>query len=260
MPNALFGSYLAADTPVHRLDARVKIALLLVATAAAFLARSWMGLVLLAAIMLAVARLAGVSPSSLARSMRPAALILLFALIANAFVLDGTGDVALVGPLSLTWAGLGRGLVAVGRVLVLVGLALCVTATTAPPQMADALSSIMSPLRVLRVPVGDIAMVVSVALRFIPLCAEEFGRIRDAQRARGVDFDAGGLPARLRRWLSVLTPLVVALFRRADDLAAAMRERCYRGEGRTRLARGLRHADVVALVMGILACLAVWLV
>ena len=130
------------------------------------------------------------------------------------------------------------------------------TSTTTPSEVADALSSLMTPLGILGLPVGDLATLTSVALRFIPLAAEELVRIRDAQCARGVDFAGGNPVVRVRRWLSVLTPLVVALFRRAEDLADAMRERGYRGHGRTRLTRSLRPTDIVVLVIVLAATIA----
>lgn len=255
--NVLLGSYVAADTPLHRLDTRVKIVLLLAATVALFLTGQPVMLFVMGAGVVALARLGGVSARSLLQALKPTAFILAFSLVANAFVLDGTADVTLVGPVGVTWAGLLRGAVAVGRIIVLVGASFVVTSTSTSTAVADALASLMAPLGRVGVPTGDIAMVVSVALRFIPLTAEELVRIRDAQRARGVDFEAGSVVVRVRRWLSVLTPLVVALFRRADDLAQAMRERSYRGEGRTRFERPLRRTDVCVLVVGLVASVVV---
>ena len=160
-----------------------------------------------------------------------------------------------MGPLGISYPGLARGALAVGRIAVLMFAALVFSATTSSTAVADALTSLMAPLSRLDVPVGDIAMTVSIALRFIPLTAEELVRIRDAQRARGVDFAQGSVSARVRRWLSVLAPLVVALFRRADDLAQAMAERCYRGRGRTRLTRPMRPSDLLVLAAVAIGCL-----
>ena len=252
----LLGSYHPADTPLHRLDARVKLACLLAVTVTLFAARGALALAAMAAAVLAAAHLGGLSTRELAQGLRPTAVILAFSLLANAFVADGTASLTLVGPLGISYPGLARGALAVGRIAVLVFAALVLSATTSSTAVADALTSLMAPLGRLGVPVGDIAMTVSIALRFIPLTAEELVRIRDAQRARGVDFAQGSVPARVRRWLSVLAPLVVALFRRADDLADAMRERCYRGEGRTRLARRLRPVDGAVLALGLAACVA----
>lgn len=252
--NVMLGSYVAADTPVHRLDARVKLVLLLALTVALFMTGSPAVMAAIAVVVIAAARCGGVGAKALLSAVRPTAVILAFSLLANSFVLDGTGDVALVGTLGVTTAGAARGLFAVGRIVVLVGASFVVTSTTPSTAIADALSSLAAPLGRVGVPTGDIAMIVSVALRFIPLTAEELLRIRDAQRARGVDFSSGSVPVRVRRWMSVLTPLVVALFRRADDLASAMRERCYRGKGRTRLVSPLGRLDVLVLVVGLALC------
>ena len=251
----LLGSYHPADTPLHRLDARVKLACLLAVTVTLFAARGALALAAMAAAVLAAAHLGGLSTRELAQGLRPTAVILAFSLLANAFVADGTASLTLVGPLGISYPGLARGALAVGRIAVLVFAALVLSATTSSTAVADALTSLMAPLGCLGVPVGDIAMTVSIALRFIPLTAEELVRIRDAQRARGVDFAQGSVPARVRRWLSVLAPLVVALFRRADDLAQAMAERCYRGRGRTRLTRPMRPSDLLVLAAVAIGCL-----
>lgn len=251
----LLGSYHPAGTPLHRLDARVKLACLLAVTVTLFAARGALALAAMAAAVLAAAHLGGLSARELAQGLRPTAVILAFSLLANAFVADGTASLTLVGPLGISYPGLARGALAVGRIAVLVFVALVLSATTSSTAVADALTSLMAPLGRLGVPVGDIAMTVSIALRFIPLTAEELVRIRDAQRARGVDFAQGSVPARVRRWLSVLAPLVVALFRRADDLAQAMAERCYRGRGRTRLTRPMRPSDLLVLAAVAIGCL-----
>ena len=251
----LLGAYRAAETPLHHLDARVKLACLLAVTVALFAASSPVALAAMAAAVLAAAHLGGLSARELAQGLRPTAVILAFSLLANAFVADGTASLTLVGPLGISYPGLARGALAVGRIAVLVFAALVLSATTSSTAVADALTSLMAPLGRLGVPVGDIAMTVSIALRFIPLTAEELVRIRDAQRARGVDFAQGSVSARVRRWLSVLAPLVVALFRRADDLAQAMAERCYRGRGRTRLTRPMRPSDLLVLSAVAIGCL-----
>lgn len=259
-PSLPLGSYVAARTPLHLLDARVKLALLLAGTIALFATRAPAVVVAGLGVALVATRVSGMELGTVLRGLRPMAVILLFSLLSNSLVVDGSGDVALAGMLGLSLPGLARGLLVVVRIAALVALSLSVTASTSSTEVADALSGLLRPLGRVGLPVGDIAMTVSVALRFIPLTAEELGRIRDAQRARGVDFDAGTVPVRVRRWLSVLTPLVVALFRRADELACAMRERGYRGEGRTRLVHRMCVADVLVLVAGLIACIGACLV
>lgn len=250
------GSYVATDTPMHRLDARVKLALLLASTVALFVTRSPWALLAMGLVAVVAGRVAGMGARDLVSALKPTALILVFSLLANAVSVDGAGDLQIWGPVGLRAAGAARGAMAVGRIVVLVALSVVLCATTTSTAIADALAQALSPLARVGFPAGDVAMTMSIALRFIPLATEEFLRIRDAQRARGADFASGTVPARVRRWLSVLAPLVVALFRRADDLAVAMRERCYRGEGRTRLTRPVRRVDVMVLLVGMAACVA----
>ena len=249
------GAYVERETPLHRLDARVKLALLLAVSATAF-ARGTVPVLGLASL-LAVALVAasGMGAATAARALRPCAVVLAFALVANALVLDGSGEVALAGPVGLSPDGLVRGACAVVRVVLLVALALVVSATTTETELSDAVAWALSPLGRLRLPVADVATVLSVSLRFIPVCVAELDRIVAAQRARGARFDEGGVVTRVRRWGSVLVPLVVVLFSHADRLADAMRDRCYGGPCRTRLARPLRTADVCVLLLGCVACL-----
>lgn len=257
---ALFGSYRAGNTVLHKLDARVKVVCLLLATIAIFAAKQPAVLVVIALGLAVLVRSAGITLKELAGAIKPAVFILAVSLLLNMFVVDGTADVVLVGSFGITWAGLVRGVLAVSRILLLVALALVLTSTTSSTQVADAFTSLMMPLAKFGFPVSDIAMTISVALRFIPLTAEELVRIRDAQRIRGVNFDEGSIVKRLSNWLSVLTPLVVALFRNADDLAKAMRERCYRSFGRTRFIKKLSFVDKVVLVAAIILCVVACLI
>jgi energy-coupling factor transporter transmembrane protein EcfT len=251
---APFGTYVMTDSRVHRLDARVKLVLLLALTVMLFVCQDPALVILCAMALVPLVLMARVPPSSLARGVLPCIVILAFSFLANAFVLDGTADLVLWGNFGLSWSGLARGAMAVARIVLLVCYALVVSATTTSNELADGLVSLMMPLRVLHVPVGDIAMTLSIALRFIPVTVSEFDRIRAAQSARGADFEKGSVFSRVARWGSVFVPLVVSLFVRADSLADAMRDRCYQGSDRTRLSRPLRRADVVVLVVGIVAC------
>ena len=245
------GSYAAADTPAHRLDARVKLGLLAAGTVASFVVRTPAGM-LATALGLVVALLASrTRPRDVARALRPAALVLLLSLAANSLVLFGQPGISL--------PGLARGATAVLRIVLVVGWALVFSSTTTPPAIADALAALASPLERLGVRVADATTVVSVALRFVPLCAEEADRIRCAQAARGARLDSGGVVARLRAWSSVLVPMLVSLFRRADELARAMCDRGYTGVGRTMAHSRLARRDRVAALLGVAwlaACLA----
>lgn len=259
------GAFVARDTPLARIDARVKIALLLAVAVAVFATGiSWAFLAWIVVLVL-VCRTARLDITSHVRSLLPVAFILAFTLAANALALDGHGDIALVGPVGIDTAGGLRGVVAVARIVVLLGLALSVSASTTPPQLADACVSLLSPLARFRVPVADIGLMLSLALRFIPIVSEEFSRIQLAQRSRGVDFERGGIVARVSSWASVLTPLVVSLFRRAERLGESMEARCYAGgDGTCITLPPLARRDRAVLVVGVLVAaaipLAAWLV
>lgn len=246
------GGYTGTDTPAAQVDARVKLALLVLCTVCAFLVPAW-GLALMAVLLGAVARAARMPLASVARGLKPVAVILAFTLVANALRLDGSGAWVLAGPVGVSPEGLARGTAAVARIALLVGFALTVSASTTSTELADACTAALRPLGALGVPVGDFGVTLSLALRFVPLVAEELERIRLAQRARGVRFDTGGVISRVRAWAAVVTPLAVSLFRRADALSEAMDARCYTG-GSRRLPRRapLAGRDVILLAAGLI--------
>jgi energy-coupling factor transport system permease protein len=191
------------------------------------------------------------------RGVRPVLWLLLFTLFANALLWRPAFALLRVGPIGVSGPGLARGLFLVARVLLLVIGTSVLTLTTSPVALTDALSTLMRPLGYVRVPVDDVAMMFSIALRFIPTTAEEAEKIVVAQTARGARFDEGGLIRRARAWIPVLVPLFVNLFRRADDLAIAMESRCYTGQGRTRLHQPrMTVVDWLTLVCGVTVVLA----
>ena len=274
-------SYIPGSSPVHACDARVKIVLLAAYSVTLFLVGTWTGLALCALVFVAVAALSGVPVRRFFALLVPVYVIAGFAVLFNGFALDVSqaapgavptvlGDsfpgafaslppVALAGSFGFVPAGFARGCFFAARIVLLVVASLVVTYTTTSTALTDALADFLRPLRRLRVPVDDIAMVFSLALRFIPVTAEEFGRVHDAQQARGAAFAEGSLWQRLRAWQTVLIPLFVGLFRRADALAAAMDARCYGAEaGRTSLRdRRLTGGSVAVLVVGLAACVAI---
>ena len=247
----VMGAYQAGDTPLHRLDARAKIVLLLVASVASFATVSAAGLVLAAAGLLAALAACRISPARVLLALRPALLVLGFSLLAN--------SVVLVGQPGLSLAGFLRSAQAIARIVLVVGFALVFSTTTTPPATADAIACLLRPLGRAGVPVGSVSTMASIALRFIPLVEEEVLRIRASQRARGARLDEGGVVRRVSAWGQVLVPLIVSLFRRADELGRAMEDRCFTGE-QTSLAGPLRPRDRVALALGAIWAVAVVLV
>jgi energy-coupling factor transport system permease protein len=254
-----FGQYVQLDSPVHRLDARVKIGVTAAFTLSLFAIDSWLGMATVAALTIAAVAAPKVPFRLAARGLKPIAWLLAFTLVVNAlFPAQRTESLLEVGFLTVDAAGLQRGLFFSARILLLVLGTSLVTLTTSPVALTDGLAQLMRPLGVLRFPVDDAAMMMSIALRFMPTTAEEAERIVVAQSARGARFDSGGPVARAKAWLPVLVPLFVRLFRRADDLAVAMESRCYRGHGRTRMRRPeMRTADWITLVLGLGTTLAI---
>lgn len=219
------------------LDARVKIIGLLALTLCVFLCSQPAAIAVWLLVAAALLRAAGLGPRRALSALRPVCIVLAFALLANLVSCDGGAALPLAGPVGIDPAGGMRGLVAVLRIVALVGCSLAVAVSTTPTEMSDAVVRLLRPLARVGLPVGALGTVLSIALRFIPLVGSELQRIRTAQRARGAVFDEGSPLLRIRTWASVLTPLIVGLFRRADRLAAAMVARCYAGAGAVQVPR-----------------------
>lgn len=242
----------AAGRGLEDVDARVKVTLLLVATAALFAARAPWTLAMWAMLCLLVLRASGIGGKAVAHALKPVALLFAFIVCANLVSCDGSADVAIAGGVGISTVGAARAATAVARIIMLVCLALSVATSTTPTKLAHACTSLMRPLGHIGVPIEDVGLVLSMALRFIPIVSEEAGRIRLAQRARGVNFDEGSVLRRVRAWAAVLTPLVVGLFRRADRVAESMDARCYgqRSSGQHRRVP-LQPADKLVLLGGL---------
>lgn len=245
------GQYVPADSPVHRLDAAAKIGVVAAYTVSLFLLRDFAGLALLAAVVAAATAVSHVPARAVVRGLKAVAVIMVLTMVANALRWQPADALARLGPLAVDGAGLRTGVFFAVRIMLLVTGTSLLTLTTSPVQLAGGIERVLAPLKLVRVPVGDLAMTLTIALRFIPTTAEEVERIMTAQQARGASFDAGGPIARARAYAPVLVPLFFQLFRRADALATAMEARCYRGsEGRTRLIdERMRPADWVTMLV-----------
>lgn len=250
-PLTALGGY-TPHAPAARVDARVKLILLLLATVGVFSAQSPVVLSAWAVVLFGALGAARMRPSRILSAMRPVAIVLTFTLIANLVSCDGRATIELAGPVGLDPAGGLRGLLAVVRIVLLVGFSLVVAASTTGTQLSDACVRLLRPCAHWGVPVGPLGTVLSLALRFIPLVSEELNRIRLAQRARGASFDNGTVIERIGVWASVLTPLMIGLFRRADRLAEAMSARCYDAvsAGRLPAPRPLEALDCRVLIVG----------
>ncbi len=246
----IVGQYVPVDSLLHRRSAAGKIVASGAFVAACLAARDPLSFSLCALFLLAAVRLAGLTPLFLLRGLR--ALLLLFALTfaLHLFLTEGR-EIWRWGWLAVTEEGLYGGSRMLARLVLLVAGTTLLTLTTAPVDLADGLERVLSPLARLRFPVQEFALMLTIALRFVPILVEEADKIGAAQRARGASFSGGGLAERARRFLPILVPLFVISFRRADELALAMESRCYRGgEGRTRYAEerfGPADAFAVAL-------------
>ncbi len=236
LSNVTLGQYYPADSVIHRMDPRVKIVLLIALIVAIFLANNLLAFVPVVIFLVVVTKLAKVPLKLMLKGLKPLRFILILTFVLNLFFLPGETELLNLG---FTVIKLESLLIAVRYSLRLVFLVLAsslLTLTTPPIVLTDGLERLLSPLKVIHFPAHEMAMMMSIALRFIPTLLEEADKIMKAQTARGADFESGNLIARAKAMVPLLVPLFVSAFRRAGDLAMAMEARCYHGgEGRTRL-------------------------
>ncbi len=241
------GQYIPGDSIIHILDPRTKIITTGMIVIGLFLLRGFTGYFLYTLFALIVLIMAKLSPKYVLRGLRPLLFIMTITIIAHIFMGDGRLLFKL-GPLEATWEGLMRGVEMLWRLILLVLFTTLATLTTSPISLTDGIESLLSPGKAVGIPAHEIAMMMTIALRFIPTLLEEAEKIMKAQMARGADFETGSILRRAKSLVPLLVPLFVSAFRRADDLATAMESRCYRGgEGRTKL-RVLKYqrADYIA--------------
>ncbi len=251
LKDVTLGQYFPGETPVHKLDPRSKIVLLLVYIVALFLAKGWVGygvMLLVTALCMAVSH---ISPRNIFKGLKPMLFIILLTSALNLFYTEGT---PVLPGWPITWEGVERSLQMVLRIVLLIAGTFLLTYTTSPMALTDGMERLLGPLKKIGLPIHEITMMMSMALRFIPTLIEETDKIMSAQKARGADFETGNLLQRAKALLPILVPLFVSSFRRADELAVAMESRCYHGGGgRTRM-KQLRFAarDLWGLVLGLL--------
>ena len=230
------GQHFPGNSPVHRMDSRVKLVMTVVYIVMLFISKNYCALCVGAAFTLTAYVIAEIPLKMMFKSIRPILPIIIFTSLLNLFFIR-TGEVLWEWKiLKITEDGVSTaGFMAVRIICLIVGSSL-LTYTTSPIDLTDGLEKLLSPLKKIKVPVHELAMMMTIALRFIPTLIEETDKIMAAQKARGADLESGGIFARAKALIPILIPLFVSSFRRAEELALAMECRCYHGgEGRTRM-------------------------
>ena len=256
------GQYLPGNSVVHRLDPRTKILLIMGLIIALFSSNSLVGYAVAAVFIGVVNKTAGITRKMVVKSVKPLMFFIIFTAVINLFLTDGEGKIWEFGIIKLTREGIYLTLVMSLRLIFLVVGTSVLTYTTSPIVLTDGIESLMRPLTKIGVPAHEIAMMMTIALRFIPTIIDETDKIIKAQSARGSDFESGNLIQRAKALIPILVPLFISAFRRADELAVAMECRGYRGgENRTKLkqlrfskADGAATLICIAVFAGMICC------
>lgn len=255
------GQFFPGNSPIHRLDPRTKIIIAVFFIASIFVAKNPAGFLLLTVSTILLIAVSRISFKVILKSIKPLVFIVLFTALLNIFMTKGEG-----APLVSFWIiniyteGIVRAVIMAFRVILLiVGSSLLLTYTTSPISLTDGLESLLSPLKKIKVPVHTFAMMMSIALRFIPTLIEETEKIMNAQKSRGADFTSGSLIKRAKALIPLLVPLFVSSFKRAEELATAMECRCYRGDKkRTKLVKlEYKGRDFVVMLIFLLLLAAI---
>ena len=229
------GQYYATDSLLHRLDPRVKIAGTLLYIISLFLVHHYIGLVVAALIFGVMVRMSNVPFRFIVKGLKPIMMMLVFTALLHLFCTPGKAIFSL-GVLHITIEGVQKCIFLTVRLTLMMIRSSLMTLTTTPNQLTDGIEQMLRPLRKLHIPVHEFALMMSIALRFIPILMEELDKIMKAQLARGADFESGNFLHRLKNMLPILLPLFASAMRRANELAYAMDARCYHGgEGRTKM-------------------------
>lgn len=249
--NVTIGQYFPGNSVLHRLDPRVKIISVILFVAALFMMKDMAESILLICYTISIVGLSRVPGKFLVRGLKPLGWIAIFTLGLHFFFTEGT-IIWQWRFITLTLEGLRQGVFVTLRLVLLIFMASLLTLTTSPISLTDGIERLLTLLRPLGVPAHEIALMMTIALRFIPTLLQEADKIIKAQTSRGVDFSAGNMITRLKNLVPILVPLFVNAFRRADELAVAMEARCYRGgQGRTRMREmKIGGRDMAALLIG----------
>ena len=230
------GQYFPGNSIIHRLDPRTKLILLIVYIVALFLAVHWISYGVMLAFLAVCIAISRIPLKSFIKGMKPLIFILVFTGILNLFFTQGETVLVEFWIITISLEGIIRAVFMLLRILLLITCTFLLTYTTSPISLTDGLESLLGPLKKLKMPVHELAMMMCIALRFIPTLIEETDKIMSAQKARGADFESGKLMERVKALIPILVPLFIGAFRRAEELATAMECRCYQGgDGRTKM-------------------------
>ena len=252
LKDVTLGQFFPGSSIVHRLDPRCKLLLTIVYIAALFTAESYVSYAVMLIITGVCIALSRIQLKVILRGLKPLWIIIALTAVLNMFFTPGR-ELVSFWKITITYEGLIRAVFMVLRITMLIAGTFLLTYTTSPIALTDAMEILFGPLKKLKVPVHEMSMMMSMALRFIPTLIEETDKIMSAQKARGADFETGSLIQRAKALLPVLVPLFVSAFRRADELAVAMESRCYHGgEGRTSMKQPkMLRRDWAALIIGV---------
>ena len=247
------GQYFPGTTVAHKLDPRTKILLVVLYIVALFCAKGVVGYALMALCLAVCVRISKVGIKQLVRGLKPVLFIIIFTGLLNLFFVPGETYLFQWGFLRISEEGLRNAIFMVLRIMLLIMGTFLMTYTTSPISLTDGLERLLNGLKRFRVPVHELAMMMSIALRFIPTLIEETDKIMSAQKARGADFESGSIIQKAKALIPILVPLFISAFRRADELATAMECRCYQGgDGRTKMKLLRYHRnDLAALGIGV---------
>ena len=254
------GQYFPGRSVVHRLDPRTKLIGVMLYIIALFMCKFFVSYAVMFGALCLCIKLSHVPVKSIVNGLRPVLFIVIVTALLNLFYTPGEHVLLKVWILTVTLEGIYAAIFMVIRIMMLIAGTFLLTYTTSPILLTDGLEALLNPLKKIKVPVHELAMMMSIALRFIPTLIEETDKIMSAQRARGADFESGTLVQRAKALIPLLVPLFISAFRRADELAVAMECRCYRGgEGRTRL-RQLKYdkIDRIAMLFFVALIAGVW--
>ena len=231
------GQYFPGNSVIHKTDPRFKFILTVFYLVIIFMAKSDVAFLFVLGFTAALVILSGISPKFILKGLKPLVFIILFTAFINIFWISGETLLVDFWIIKIYAEGIASAIFLVLRLICLIsGTSILISYTTSPVELTDAMERLFAPLKKLKVPVHDLSMMMTIALRFIPTLIEETDKIMSAQKARGADFESGSIVRRVKAMIPILIPLFVSAFRRADDLAQAMECRCYTGgEGRTRM-------------------------